>query len=288
MRHLLTAGFIGAMALGFCSSGFAQFSAYNDCIGYDINAYDGGNMKVTNFRDPNIMDMEKTGPAKGIAGGYLRDYATGNVTSAYVTMEITKGAILESVSHTSNGNAIEFTNPESDAAKVFGLDENGDKINLGFSASYLGGDPWAYKATFTGLDPAKEYEFVTTANRAGESYAGKRWGKFLIDGVDAWLNESSDDAANVKSLADGKTVYLCGGYNTEAGNIVRWTGIKVGEDGSFSVTSSNVGNELAQFGVNAEQIKGYGMQGFMLREVPEPASLALLGLGGLALLRRRK
>jgi len=61
-------------------------------------------------------------------------------------------------------------------------------------------------------------------------------------------------------------------YNTLNGYVARWTGVTAA-DGSFTVISQNIGA-----GGPGESIKSYGMEGFMLAQVPEPATMALLGL----------
>ena len=155
-----------------------------------------------------------------------------------------------------------------------------------YAASYTGGTTsWKYGVTFTGLDPEKTYEFATTANRGGGYGPGKtdssRWSKFVIDTTGEYTNESSVAAIAGEGIeiVDDATTLLCGGENTDNGYIVKWS--VTGAD-SFTVTSSNVGAAGP-----GNSLKGYGMQAFMLHEVPEPASLALFGLGGLALLRRK-
>jgi hypothetical protein len=137
-------------------------------------------------------------------------------------------------------------------------------INLNESASYnSSSSDWSYKATFTGLDPSKTYEFVTTANRNGGSYSGtgssSRWTKFSLIGADAYTNASSSGSGVIVVSAD--VIKMNTGYNTVEGNVVKWTGIQPGTDGSFVVLSQNVGAEGP-----GESRKSYGLQGFILTQ----------------------
>ena len=257
-----------ALALLFNASGASgAFVSFNDCVhaGSPANAttYSGYMADGGGFETPT---------------GLLRDYDTGLWTSVTVTMA---GA---NISGSTSGAPASGT----DAYGTF----NG-KVNLGdWSTSYNSSSlDWYYEATFTGLDPTKTYDFVTTANRNSSSYAGdgssSRWTKFSIVGADAYTNASS---AGIVEISED-VVRFNTGYNTVNGYVARWTGITAA-DGSFTVRSENVGA-----GGPGEANKSYGMEGFMLREgdggmseIPEPTTLGLLGVVGVLgfLLRRRR
>lgn len=238
----------------------ADFVAYNDCVHggspanttiYSAYMGDGGG-----FEDPD---------------GYLKNFATGAYTTVWV--ELTGANI--------SGSTAGAPNAGTDAYNVF----NG-KVNLGdWSTSYNNSSlDWYYQVTFTGLDPNKTYEFVTTANRNNPDYAGdgssSRWTKFSIIGADAYTNSSSAGVVEIS----GDVVRMNTGYNTVNGYVVRWTGITAA-DGSFTVISQNVGA-----GGPGEALKSYGMEGFLLAEVPVPPTVLLLASGLVALLiyRRRR
>jgi hypothetical protein len=108
---------------------------------------------------------------------------------------------------------------------------------------------------------SKEYEFITTANRNSESYDGdgaaSRWTKFTLAGADTFANISSTGVTVVTE----DVVKMNTGYNTVNGYVVAWSVITAA-DGTFSVRSENVGLEGP-----GEQIKSYGFQGFVFKEL---------------------
>lgn len=237
------------MATGIAS---ADFVAYNDCV-------HGGSPANTTIYSAYMGD----GGGFETPSGLLKDFATGSYTSVTATL---KGSNI-------SGSISTAPSVGTDAYNVF----NG-KVNLGdWSTSYNSSTDWYYQVTFTGLDPSKSYEFVTTANRGG-SYSTERWTKFSILGADAYTNSSSTGVTQVTP----DVLKMNTGNNTVAGNVIRWTGITA-TDGSFTVISQNVG-----ISGPGEIYKSYGMEGFMLSEVPEPATMCLLGLGGLTLMRKRR
>jgi large repetitive protein len=249
-------------------SASANFVAYNDCV-------HGGSPANTTIYSAYMGD----GGGFETPSGLLKDFATGLSTSVTATMS---GANI-------SGSISAAPNAGTDAANTF----NG-KVNLGDgSTSYNSSSlDWYYQVTFTGLDPTKSYEFVTTANRNSSSYAGSgassRWTKFSIIGADAYVNSSS---AGVTQISPD-VVEFNTGYNTVNGYVARWTGITAA-DGSFTVISQNVGA-----GGPGDARRSYGMEGFMLAEVaavPEPTTMiagALLllpfGASTLRLLRKRQ
>jgi large repetitive protein len=241
-----------------CGMASADFVAYNDCV-------HGGSPANTTIYSAYMQD----GGSFETPSGLLKNSATGQ--SASITATLTGSNITGSIS------AAPATG--TDAYNTF----NGN-VNLGdWSTSYNSSSTgWYYQVTFTGLDSSKTYEFVTTANRNSSSYAGSgtasRWTKFSISGADAYTNASSTGVTQISP----DVVEFNTGYNTVNGYVARWVGITAA-DGSFTVRSENVGA-----GGPGEANKSYGMEGFMLVETPEPATMALLGLGGLFLSRRKK
>jgi len=252
-----------ALAIAFLAVALpahADFITYNDAVG----PASGSAANVTHY-----SGYLGGGGGFETLSGFLKDIATGLNTPVTATL---------SAYNVSGGTGV-MPNAGTAAYSAF----NGI-VNLGGSASY--GDStygWWYQVVFTGLDPTKQYEFVTTANR-GSTYTPERWSQFSLIGADSYVNGSS--AGTVQVTPD--VVKLNGGANTAAGDIVRWTGITAA-DGSFTVRSENLRD------INGKPY-GYGMQAFMLAETekssPVPdggTTLALLGIGfaGLAGLRRK-
>ena len=202
------------------------WTAYNDCV-----ASATGNA-------PNTTAFDKDNPS-----GTLLDISDGSTTSVSVLMEAL---------NISPWNSDGMPAADTDAYNTF----NGI-LNLNENASYGDGtSDWYYQVTFSGLNPAKSYAFVTMANRNG-SYDPARWTKFTIIGADTYSNFSSTGVTKVSE----DVLKLNSGENTATGYVVAWTDITAA-DGIFTVRSENVGDEGL-----GEPYKSYGLQGFKLVEL---------------------
>jgi hypothetical protein len=234
----------------------ANFVAYNDCV-----------WATGQYIAPNATAIRgDTAVGTGSTSGTLKDFATGSNTSVSAALS------WSSVSwDTGRGTGC---NAGTDAQVAF---DGTTTVSLNGMGAYktTGTPSWA-QVTFTGLDPNKVYEFVTTANRAGGSTYLDRYAKFMIQDADVFTNASSSGV----TIGDaGASSTFVTGENTALGYVARWTDIRSGPDGDFTVWSGDA---------TVGSIKPYVMQAFKLVETPEPASLVLLTLGGLALLRRRQ
>ncbi len=119
---------------------------------------------------------------------------------------------------------------------------------------YYGSAGWWVDVEFSGLDPARSYEFATSANRNDAAYTN-RLTKYTISGADSFTNSSSP---GVTVSNGGATSAFCTGYNTVNGYVARWTGIKSGTDGKFEVRA-----EVAPGG---DAVKAYTFDVFKLAE----------------------
>ena len=231
----------GTNPAGFADDGPQSFAeanlvtsvdSYNDCV-----ASDSGNAaNVTEFNWSNTT-------------GNLLNYADGTDTGISVTMD---------ASNVTRWNPSGTPDSGTDAYNTFGGITNIDEI-----ASYNSNADWYYQVTFSGLDPAKSYVFVTTANRNELPYDGSgstsRWTEFTITGADSYNQISSTGVIEVaEDVAKMNT-----GYNTVSGCVVAWTDITAA-DGTFTVRSENVGA-----GGPGEANKAYGLQAFKFAELAQ-------------------
>jgi len=257
MRHIKTVVVVVAV-LGLAGTAGADFTAFND----------------TTF-EAGFTHANTTLYSHGGTSGLLKDITTGQDTP--VTVTITEAGI-------SWQNYCAEPAAGTDAANMFsgyvGFRGSNNDGPGGGSIEVSGADHYTY--TFTGLNPALTYNFAGTASRGGYD---DRWSTITLDGADAYTNAHSTGAGVVdpgtSGLTDNQVGIHTGSNSTAAeGYIAYWTGIDPGDDGTISVISE-------QYAAGGGS-KGYGLHGIMLQEVPEPASMALLALGGLAVLRRRK
>ena len=208
----------------------SSFESYNDCVA----SGSGNAANVTGFNWSNTT-------------GNLLNYSDGTDTGISVTMD---------ASNVSGWSPPGTLDTGTDAYDTFGGIVNIDEI-----ASYNSDTNWYYQVTFSGLDPAKSYAFITTANRNNVSYDGSgaasRWTEFTITGADSYQQISSTGVIEVaEDVANMNT-----GYNTVSGCVVAWTDITAA-DGTFTVRSENVGA-----GGPGEANKSYGLQAFKFVEL---------------------
>lgn len=224
------------------AAGSFNWRAFNDSVIADI---EGVSENATNL-----------GLGRGFDGtgesGELLNIETGEETGVSVSFAETF----------SEGNTIntardfaEF-DPESDAGKIFQ-----DFVDLAGNMSYNDAPGWHLDLEITGLDPAKTYTFVGTANRAGGASYADRVTNWSIRDADAFVYGSSAGAHKV----DESSVEFSTGDNN-AGYVARWTDIAAGADGKIIIrTSHGVGE--ANGGIpGAHAYKGYGGGIFMLAE----------------------
>jgi hypothetical protein len=237
----------GVVAVG---AGLAQanFVAYND-LASDLAGY--GNVTTISSGQ----------------SGVLKDYSTGASTG--VALQVTAAGVFVDQTY----DVADFAG--GDALTEFGTIVNNNGYiryaDTPVSLSYA-------TCTFTGLNPSKVYTVVLTGARGNSAYTARHT-IFQISDVDAFTNASST-GATFSGPAD-PTVEFNTGYNTAAssGYVARFTNVHPGSDGDMVVTAG-LGPH------NTDGMKWY-VNELKLIEVPEPSTVTLLVLGGLALLRRR-
>lgn len=127
-----------------------------------------------------------------------------------------------------------------------------------------------YTITFTGLDPNKTYDVVLFGD---EGVAGlETMNVYQILSADSFDNESSGTISGDNNEIATMNV----GYNTLTGYVAHYTNIRPGADGDFIIR------------IRAASEDGIWCLNALRLSTPEPSSLALLGIGGMVLLRRRR
>lgn len=235
-------GYVSTSAVvNVTASASVGFTAYNDCSSSSSTP-----ANTTQWR------------SNGTTSGLLTDFDSG------ASLPVTIALAAQNVSYdVSTGAGMSAAG--TDCHTVF----NG-KVPFDDCIAYkTGAGAWWATATFSGLDPEKEYEFVTSCNRNGSAYTG-RFSMFTISGVDACLQASTPGV----DVLSNESVRFCTGYNTVNGYVARWTRIKCGADGTFVVRVED--------GAGAEAGKSYAFDGIMLRETtaPEPVVVGNIAIDG--------
>jgi len=217
--------------------GDCDFTAYNDVCYSSTSGHPA--------LQPNVTTYNIGSGSPGPAGGLLLDKSTGTSTGVTVTL-------------TQSGSVVWQPDPVTGAATAM-RDRRTKCLRSATTASlmgtvYYGSTGWWVDVSFTGLNPAATYEFVTTANRNDATYTD-RLTKYTISGADAYTNASS---TGTTIGSGGVSTTLCTGYNTVNGYVARWTGINPGADGSFTVRAE----------AGSSQYKAYAFDAFKLVEVP--------------------
>ncbi len=215
--------------------------AYNDCVYRSSDQYIGSN--VTQFGIGNNFTGSTTGE--------LINQADATVTGVTVTLTESGGVVWQPDPANGGSDCAAGT----DAYNTFsGLADMTGVIYYGPSAG------WYVDLTFTGLDPTKNYTFVTSASRGNASYTD-RYSIYSILNADSYTNESS---AGV-NVIDESSVYFNTGDNYNEGYVAKWSNITAA-DGSFTVRATHHPSASGGY-------KAYAFDAFMLEEFgasPDP------------------
>lgn len=176
-----------------------------------------------------------TGKPAGVTATYVETVSTGSVNSA--------------------GDAATYAIGSDAEAWFKGV------VDLSGNMSYGDSPGWHVDLNFTGLDPAKSYTWVGTANRNGGASYGARVTNWRILGADSSTYGSSTGA---KKVADDSVEFSTGDNST--GKVARWINIKPGADGAFTIRTSHSVGEAAGGVPGASQYQGYAAGVFLLAE----------------------
>lgn len=179
--------------------------------------------------------------------------AVGNLTSATT--------VINGVTFTDNNSLPDWTSAGHYGSAFF--NGNGATGDAGFDdftggQFYEGGAGVTNTITLTGLTQGQEYQFqyIIMDGRGPGNYAGRT----------VVLGDGDGDNSN-DSVAVARTNGANGDGNSITGTFIA--------DATGSQTITITGSDP-------------GMTGYVVRATPEPSSTALLGLGGLALILRRR
>ncbi|MCX6880093.1 MAG: Ig-like domain-containing protein [Verrucomicrobia bacterium] len=232
------------------TAGGTGFTAYNDFVtSYTANA------NVTHWGQPQVGTPQ-----------ILKDEATG----ATVTPTMT----LTSLNTVDNGGG---PGAEIGAATPVGQIFNGKVAGQGNVIYYGTAGNWWFNVEFAGLDNNKTYEVATFTDRGNSAYDNLRWTLISLVGADSSTDASSAGGAN---YSVSSTQVSQDSYNTADGSVVKWTGIKPGVDGKFSVNYTFATDAQIPAAYTATNTEGYGYApaGIMLRETTpanQPPTVAI-------------
>jgi len=193
----------------------------------------------------------------GATGGTLIDYDTGASTGITMALD--------------TGGGYWFRDEGGMTAGTPAYDVFNGKVNVAGQMGNANASP--YVITFTGLDPSGLYEVVLFGDRSFfDPPTGATLNVYTISDTETASSFTNVSSGTI-SGANNETATMNVGNNTPTGYIGHYTNIRSGSDGDFRITVTAAGGDSA-WRLNAMAL------------MPEPATLALLGLGLAGCLRR--
>ncbi|MFW6153742.1 MAG: PEP-CTERM sorting domain-containing protein [Planctomycetota bacterium] len=201
----------------------------------------------------NTLDQDTVNDPTVITDAPLIDYNTGQATPVTVSTAGTRRSTMTATWDSAETGPA-WLDPAQDAANDYFWQSQGSSVD----------DTVSMVVTLKGLTPGAAYtvELISSHNTTAQSFRGC----YDING--AFFDGSSTGTWNFKT--DG---YEDGGWMT-------WTEIVADTEGQLVLTATPI---YTDSGWN----KG-GVRVNAMSVVPEPATMALLGMGALGLLRRRR
>ena len=229
-----------------------------------------------------IVDFTATGTSNAVNGGALV-FSSQDLDSTGVTFDITVSAVIPDGGPTNSGGDVVRVNGGLGST----VENTGEFLNV------IGGVSEVLRFTISdvvGLGAGQTLQLTnllsqnsssTSANQSGGF--GGTFGQQGVDSVTITLEGGDDFVINQSDAGDLGSVLLItdGGNSTNTGNTFAHGA------GDLDVTNTNF-FDLALTDLTANEavvIQGFG---FEVVSVPEPSSTALLGLGGLAMILRRR
>src|SRR4051812_880364 len=181
---------------------------------------------------------------------------------------VTNGANLSvRVAVTGSGTVASTTqdNPDPGTPAYTVFSSSVDFAGSGTSGYEVAGTTAVLNYNFSGLDPAKEYNFQGTAVRGDSSYTN-RWALFEINGALSFTSKHTSGTLTNGPLTPGiaaSQVAVNTGWNN-SGDLAWWEHIKPSADGAFTVSSKQYLGTVP--GGSSAGSKAYAMSGFRFEE----------------------
>lgn len=225
--------------------------AYNDCV------------------DTTPASTPANATSYGLGRSYVGDGSSGNLINFGTGADT--GVLVTFTENFSAGNTINWATDAAaytagtDAADIFD-----GKLNLSGNMSYNDSPGWSLDLTISNLDPNVSYTFAATVNRSGGDAYADRITNWSLSGADSATYACSAGAQKVSETS----VEFSTGHNP-TGLVARWTNIRAGADGNFTIRTSH-GVGAANGGIaGADSYRGYAGGMFMLKALPKEGSFQI-------------